>query len=65
MLVTVGAGLPGAHLCDALLADSNTVVAVDNLLTARMQDRDQLSNEPRFSFELHDICRPFDFGKVD
>jgi hypothetical protein len=23
------------------------------------------ADDPRFSFELHDICRPFDFGSVD
>jgi dTDP-glucose 4,6-dehydratase len=65
ILVTGGAGFLGSHLCDALLGDSHTVVAVDNLLTGRMSNLEHLANEPRFDFKLHDICHPFDLGKVD
>ena len=28
-----GAGFPGSHLCDRLLAEGNTVVAFDNVVT--------------------------------
>ena len=31
--VTDGAGFLGSHLCDRLLADENTVVALDNFVT--------------------------------
>src|SRR5580658_8001505 len=65
ILVTGGAGFLGSHLCDALLADDHSVVAVDNLLTGRMSNLEHLANNPRFDFELWDIARPFDFGKVD
>lgn len=65
VLVTGGAGFLGSHLCGALLADGHCVVAVDNLLTGRMGNLEHLANEPRFSFELHDICLPFDYGRVD
>ena len=65
ILVTGGAGFLGSHLCDALLTDGHTVVAVDNLLTGRMSNLAHLANEPHFDFKLHDICQPFDFGKVD
>jgi dTDP-glucose 4,6-dehydratase len=65
ILVTGGAGFLGSHLCDALLGDGHTVVAVDNLLTGRMSNLEHLANEPRFDFKLHDICQPFNFGKVD
>ena len=34
-LVTGGAGFLGSHLCDALLAEGYSVVAVDNLLTGK------------------------------
>src|SRR5512146_1687665 len=64
-LVTGGAGFLGSHLCDALLADGASVIAVDNLLTGRADNLQHLDNEPRFTLEKHDICKPFDFGKVD
>jgi dTDP-glucose 4,6-dehydratase len=64
-LVTGGAGFLGSHLCDALLAEGHTVVAVDSLLTGKMQNLKHLTKEPRFTFELHDICHAFDYGKVD
>ncbi len=65
VLVTGAAGFLGSHMCDALIAEGHTVVAVDNLLTGNKNNLRQLANEPRFSFEQHDICQPFDFGHVD
>jgi len=64
-LVTGGAGFLGSHLCDALLAEGHSVVALDNLLTGRADNLQHLANESRFTLEKHDICKPFDFGKVD
>jgi dTDP-glucose 4,6-dehydratase len=64
-LVTGGAGFLGSHLCDALLAEEWSVVAVDNLLTGRQRNLDHLSNQPRFEFVERDICEPFDVGRVD
>ncbi len=64
-LVTGGAGFLGSHLCDALLAEGHSVIAVDNLLTGRADNLQHLTNEPRFTLEQHDICKPFDFGSVD
>ncbi len=65
VLVTGGAGFLGSHLCDALLAEGHSVIAVDNLLTGRADNLQHLSNEPRFTLEQHDICKPFEFGHVD
>ena len=65
VLVTGGAGFLGSHLCDALLAQDHTVVCADNLLTGSLQNIAHLRNEPRFEFREQDVCRPFDFGKVD
>ena len=65
VLVTGAAGFLGSHLCDALLADGHTVVGVDNLLTGRLANLQHMSREPRFSFEQHDICQPFDYGEID
>jgi dTDP-glucose 4,6-dehydratase len=64
-LVTGGAGFIGSHLCDALLAEGNSVVAVDNFSTGRPSNIEHLKNDPRFEFVEQDICRPFDVGKVD
>lgn len=65
ILVTGAAGFLGSHLTDALLADGHTVLGVDNLCTGRMENIAHLKTEPRFRFEAHDICLPFDFGRVD
>lgn len=64
-LVTGGAGFLGSHLCDALLAEGWSVVAVDNLLTGRVANFEHLKNEPAFEFVQKDICEPFDVGRVD
>lgn len=64
-LITGGAGFLGSHLCDALLAEGQRVIAVDNLLTGRLDNLAHLKNEPRFEFRELDICEPFDCGPVD
>jgi dTDP-glucose 4,6-dehydratase len=64
-LVTGGAGFVGSHLCDALLADGNEVVCVDNLLTGSLRNIDHLKNESRFEFVERDVNQPFDVGRVD
>lgn len=64
-VVTGGAGFLGSHLCDALLGDGHSVVAVDNLLTGNADNLEHLRREPRFELRRLDICEPFDCGKVD
>lgn len=65
VLVTGAAGFLGSHLCDALLAEGNTVVGVDNLSTGNLANLQHLEREPRFRLEQIDICEPFDLGHVD
>jgi dTDP-glucose 4,6-dehydratase len=65
VLVTGAAGFLGSHLCDALLAEGNHVLGVDNLSTGNLANLAHLSSEPRFRFEPLDICSPFDLGRVD
>jgi dTDP-glucose 4,6-dehydratase len=64
-LVTGGAGFLGSHLCDALLADGYSVVAVDNLLTGRLSNLEHLRTDSRFEFLEQDVCRPIECGAVD
>ncbi len=64
-LVTGGAGFLGSHLCDALLAQGHSVVAVDNLLTGRRANLGHLAQEPRFEFQEADVSSPFDVAPID
>lgn len=64
-LVTGGAGFLGSHLCDALLGEGYSVVAVDNLITGRESNLQHLRNDSRFELQKLDINEPFDCGKVD
>jgi dTDP-glucose 4,6-dehydratase len=65
VIVTGGAGFLGSHLCDALLAEGHSVVAVDNLLTGNTANLEHLRHESRFELRRVDICEPFDCGAVD
>lgn len=65
VLVTGGAGFLGSHLCDALLQQGASVIAVDNLCTGRRANLDHLHQEAKFTFIERDICEDFDPGPVD
>lgn len=65
VLITGAAGFIGSHLTELLLAEGDSVLGVDNFSTGSMTNLEQLKHEPRFEFREHDICVPFDFGKVD
>jgi len=64
-VVTGGAGFLGSHLCDALLAEGYSVVAVDNLLTGRLSNIEHLRREGQFEFLQLDINRSVDCGEVN
>jgi dTDP-glucose 4,6-dehydratase len=65
ILITGAAGFLGSHLADALLAEGNSVIGVDNLCTGSLGNLKHLRSETRFEFLEHDICKPFDIGHVD
>jgi dTDP-glucose 4,6-dehydratase len=64
-LVTGGSGFLGSHLCDALLAEGYSVIALDNLLTGKQSNLEHLRHESAFEFRQVDITLPFDCGPVD
>jgi len=60
------AGFIGSHLCDRLLAEGHTVLAVDNFITGSARNIEHLRANRAFSFREWDICRPLDVdGPVD
>jgi dTDP-glucose 4,6-dehydratase len=64
-VVTGAAGFLGSHLTDRLLGEGHSVLGVDNLSTGDPANLAHLADEPRFRFEMRDICQPFDSGPVD
>jgi dTDP-glucose 4,6-dehydratase len=56
-VVTGGAGFIGSHLCRQLLSRGWSVVAMDNLITGRLSNIEDLFGERGFSFQHHDVSR--------
>ncbi|MFI5053864.1 MAG: UDP-glucuronic acid decarboxylase family protein [Acidimicrobiia bacterium] len=54
-VVTGGAGFLGSHLCDALRARDCEVVAVDNLITGRLENVAHLADDSGFTLIEHDV----------
>ena len=66
VVVMGGAGFLGSHLCDAILAQGGSVVAVDNLVTGNRRNVAHLQGKPDFELIEHDVTVPFDVpGPVD
>jgi dTDP-glucose 4,6-dehydratase len=66
ILITGGAGFIGSHLCDRLLADGHTVIALDNLFTSKPRNISHLAGHERFQFIKHDVTEYiYVDGKVD
>lgn len=65
-VVTGGAGFLGSHLCDRLIAEGHSVVAVDNLLTGSRDNLKGLRKNPKFTFLKQDVTEELTIpGKVD
>jgi len=55
VVVTGGSGFLGSHLCRALLARGDEVVAIDNLITGSLRNIEDLIGTPGFTFQHHDV----------
>jgi dTDP-glucose 4,6-dehydratase len=55
LVVTGGAGFLGSHICEALVARGDDVVAVDSLLTGSVENIAHLFGEEGFVFVEHDV----------
>jgi len=64
ILVTGGAGFIGSHLCERLLNEGNSVIAVDNFFSGSKVNIVHLLKNPFFELIRHDITMPF-FAEVD
>lgn len=55
ILITGGAGFIGSHLCDRLLEAGHEVIAMDNLMTGKVDNIAHLAGNQRFSFIKQDV----------
>ena len=66
IVVSGAAGFIGSHMCDRLLAEGHSVVALDNFLTGAPANLAHLRGHPAFLFIAQDITAPFTVeGAVD
>jgi dTDP-glucose 4,6-dehydratase len=56
-VVTGGAGFVGSHLCRALVDRGWDVVAIDNFLTGRVENVEDLLERPAYELIEHDVSR--------
>jgi dTDP-glucose 4,6-dehydratase len=55
ILITGGAGFLGSHLCDRLLSEEHSVIAMDNLITGSVRNIEHLAGHERFRFIKQDV----------
>lgn len=63
VLVTGGTGFLGSNLCIRLVHEGNKVICVDNNYTGRMENIQEISDNPNFKFIWHDVCDALEIGE--
>ncbi|MGB6066305.1 MAG: UDP-glucuronic acid decarboxylase family protein [Desulfomonilaceae bacterium] len=58
VVVTGGAGFIGSHLIEALLAQGDAVICLDNFFTGTRKNILPFKDEPNFEFIRHDVVVP-------
>ncbi|MGK5447108.1 UDP-glucuronic acid decarboxylase family protein [Streptomyces radiopugnans] len=58
VLVSGGAGFIGSHLCERLLAEGYSVIAVDNLSSGQVANLGAVLDDPEFTLLQQDITLP-------
>lgn len=66
VLITGAAGFLGSHLCDMFTKKDFHVIAMDNLITGRIENIEHLMGLDNFEFCNHDVTKFIDVtGKLD
>ncbi len=58
LVVAGAAGFIGSHLCDRLLADGHAVIGVDNFISGREENVQELRRNAKFEFIEADVVEP-------
>jgi dTDP-glucose 4,6-dehydratase len=61
-VISGAAGFIGSHLCELLLNDGHSVVALDNLITGSRDNIEHLRPHPKFEFHEVDVTRSVAVG---
>lgn len=66
IVVTGGCGFLGSHLCRYLISKGHYVISIDNLLTGRIENVEDLFESGRFEFIKYDVTNYIHVpGKID
>lgn len=57
VLITGAAGFLGSHLCDRFIAEGDTLIGMDNLITGSLKNIEHLFKLKEFVFYHHDVSR--------
>ncbi|HEV2464523.1 MAG TPA: UDP-glucuronic acid decarboxylase family protein [Acidobacteriaceae bacterium] len=64
VLVSGAAGFLGSHLCEAIIANGDRVIGIDNFATGNSANLTDLHKSAEFRFIEHDICEPLQLDGI-